>query len=182
MGWKIVLLASLTAFLTHAQELDKGERSGLVQTTATLYPAKMLNHDALNNYVGGNLTVRLDDHYAFRGDIYVFTSTQKGNEVINDHTLVQAGFMRFFPMKRWDPFVGLGAGLSGIQTGGNDQRRYQPTITLNAGLQFHVYDFFYFFAEVAYQHMQDPWRTQPLDQFLTSGGLGLQLPAKKLRK
>jgi hypothetical protein len=181
MGWKVALLASILGCFVHAQELSYGERNGLVQTVAALYPAKMLNHDALNNYVGGNLSVRFDEKYAFRGDIYVFTSTQSGTSVITDHTLIQSSFLRFFPVKKWDPFVGVGLGLSGIQTVSNSLRRYQPTVSLNAGLQFHVFDYFYFFVESSYQHMQDPFRTQPLDQLFASGGLGLQLPVKKLR-
>ena len=180
MGWKVALLSSFLVCFANAQVLSNGERSGLVQTTASLYPAKMLNHDALNNYVGGNLAVRFDEKYAFRGDIYVFTSTQRGTAVINDHTMIQASFLRFFPIKRWDPYVGVGLGLSGIQTVSNFQRRYQPTVSLNAGVQFHVFDYFYFFIESSYQHMQDPWRTQPLDQLFASAGLGLQLPVKKL--
>jgi hypothetical protein len=180
MGWKIGLIAVFFAGNAMAQEVSEGERAGLVQATASFYPTFMLNRGVTNNYIGGYLNIRFDDKYSFRGDIYRYLSNQTDESYINDHTFVQCGFLRHFPIKRFDPFIGATIGLSGVETNDNTQMRYQPTVDVMAGMQFMVFHYFYFYVEAHYVHMQDPWRTTQLDQLMATGGLGFQLPVKRV--
>lgn len=164
----------------NAQNIYEGERAGLLQVTASIYPAIQLNTAGTNYYVGGHLNYHFDDKYSFRGDIYRFSGAKNKPGYINDHTQIQAGFMRYFPVKRLDPFVGLQMGLSAIQLNERPGNMiYNASFSVLAGVKYHVYKYFYFFAEMQYTHQQDPWHTRPLDQLLVSGGLGIQLPCKK---
>lgn len=166
----------------HAQILADGERSGLLQATASIYPSQQLNTTGLNLYLGGYLNYHFDDKYSFRGDIYQFIGAQSKPGYINDHLQVQAGFMRYFPFGRLDPFVGLQVGLSAVQTTERSERIYNSAFAAKAGLNYHVYKFFYFFLEFQYIHQTDPWHARPLDQLMGTGGLGFQLPAKDIRQ
>jgi hypothetical protein len=96
--------------------------------------------------------------------------------------MLLAGFNRFFPVKRFDPYVGLQAGLSIIQADGRKSDVYNSVFGLRSGLNFHVYKFFYFFIDLQYVHQVDPWYKRPLDQFIGTGGLGFQLPTKNIRQ
>ncbi|MNU73721.1 hypothetical protein D3C71_632070 [compost metagenome] len=179
-----LLFLFFTALTTYskAQIIADGERAGLLQTTASIYPSQQLNTKGLNLYVGGYMNYHFDDKYSFRGDIYQFIGAQTKPGYINDHLQVQAGFMRYFPVKRFDPFVGLQVGFSAIQTNGRSERIYNAAFAIKAGVNYHVYKFFYFFLECQYIHQTDPWHARPLDQFMGTGGLGFQLPVKNIRQ
>lgn len=165
----------------HAQNVYEGQRAGLIQTTGSIYPSVQLNTAGVNYYVGGHMMIHLDDHYSFRGDIYTLAGSKNKPSYINDHTQIQAGFTRNFPFKRLDPFVGLQVGVSMIETNARLGSNYHASFSLLEGVQFHVYKFFYFFAEIQYTHQQDPVYTRPLDQFMGTGGLGIQLPTKRVK-
>ena len=92
--------------------------------------------------------------------------------------LISAFMLRYFPVKRLDPFVGLQVGFSAIQTNERSERIYNSAFAVKSGLNYHVYKFFYFFLECQYIHQSDPWHARPLDQFMGTGGLGFQLPCK----
>lgn len=178
---KIIALFAL-AFAMHglAQDIYDGERAGLLQTTASIYPSVQLNTTGINYYVGGNLNYHFDDKYSFRGDIYTLAGSKEKPSYIQSHTQIQAGFMRYFPVKRFDPFIGIQMGFSTIDLNERpNQLVYNASLSFLAGIDFHVYKYFYFFAEFQYTHQQDPWHTRPLDQFMGTGGLGIQLPCKK---
>ncbi|MDR0801249.1 hypothetical protein [Fluviicola sp.] len=170
------------SFLSTAQIIADGEREGLLQTTASIYPSQQLNTKGLNLYLGGYLNYHFDDKYSFRGDIYQFIGAQIKPGYVNDHLQVQVGFMRYFPVKRLDPFVGFQVGFSAIQTNERSERIYNSAFAVKAGLNYHVYKFFYFFLECQYIHQVDPWHARPLDQFMGTGGLGFQLPVKNIRQ
>lgn len=174
-----VLLSGL-GFGINAQDIYEGERAGLIQGTASIYPARQLNSTGVNYYVGGHLNYHFDDKYSFRGDIFSLAGTKEKPSYIHTHTQVQAGFMRYFPVKRFDPFVGFQMGLSLIDLNERPKEMsYNASLSCVAGVNFHVYKYFYFFLEFQYTHQQDPWHTRPLDQFMGTGGLGLQFPCKK---
>lgn len=178
------LIAGFTvvSFCSTAQIIADGERAGLLQATASIYPSQQLNTKGLNLYLGGYLNYHFDDKYSFRGDIYQFIGAQSKPGYVNDHLQIQAGFMRYFPVKRLDPFVGVQVGFSAIQTNERSERIYNAAFALKAGLNYHVYKFFYFFLECQYIHQTDPWHARPLDQFMGTGGLGFQLPVKNIRQ
>lgn len=178
----LFLVFATTGTYSTAQIIADGERAGLLQATASIYPSQQLNTKGLNLYVGGYLNYHFDDKYSFRGDIYQFIGAQTKPGYVNDHLQVQAGFMRYFPMKRLDPFVGLQVGFSAIQTNERSERIYNSAFAVKAGLNYHVYKFFYFFLECQYVHQTDPWHARPLDQFMGTGGLGFQLPVKNIRQ
>lgn len=181
MGTRLIFAGAMLVLGTalRAQQLELGQRKGLLQATASFYPSWMLNHNVKNNYIAGHVTYYFDDHYSFRGEALVYIDAQGENKVINDHVQIQTGFGRHFPVKRWDPFVYAQIGLSAIQLQGYTQRYYQPTVGLTFGTHYNVSRFFYFFAECSYTHMQNPVRVGPLDQLLVSGGLGFQFPTRK---
>jgi hypothetical protein len=181
MGTRLILLIALTAMVlpAAAQNLAEGERKGLIQATASLYPAWMLNHDVQNNYVAGHFAYYVDDHYSFRGEILSYIDAQSEEKVLNDHVQVQAGFGRHFPIKRWDPFVYVQMGLGAVQLDGFDRRYYQPSAGITAGVHYNVSRFFYFFAEAEYHHLQNPEYVGNLDQVFVSGGLGFQFPTDR---
>lgn len=178
----LILVFTAVSFLSAAQLIADGERAGLLQATASIYPSRQLNTKGLNLYLGGYMNYHLDDKYSFRGDIYQFIGAQTKPGYVNDHLQVQAGFMRYFPVKRLDPFVGLQVGFSAIQTNERSERIYNSVFAVKAGLNYHVYKFFYFFLECQYMHQTDPWHARPLDQFMGTGGLGFQLPIKNIRQ
>ncbi|HRP53434.1 MAG TPA: hypothetical protein PLI97_07990 [Fluviicola sp.] len=181
---KWFLLATLICWNNYfyAQILEDGERKGLVQATASIYPSQQLNRSALNIYIGGNLNVFLDHKYSVRGDVYSFISTQGKKSYISDNFQLQVGFMRFFPVKRLDPYVGLQVGLSVIQTTTRPESVYNALFALKAGLNYHVYHYFYFFVDMQYTHQADPWASGPFDQFMGTGGLGFQIPCKNVKQ
>lgn len=178
---KIIAIVVITfVFSSKAQNIYDGERAGLLQTTASIYPSVQLNTAGVNYYVGGHMNFHFDDKYSFRGDIYALAGSKEKPSYIHTHTQVQAGFMRYFPVKRFDPFVGLQMGLSALDMNERPKEMvYNASVSILAGVNFHVYKYFYFFAEFQYTHQQDPWHTRPLDQFMGTGGLGIQFPCKK---
>lgn len=181
MGTRLILLPvmmTIVSFLS-AQDPGKGERAGLLQATVSLYPSRMLNRDVRNNYVAGRFVYYADDHYSFRGEALVYVDAQTENRILDDHVQLQAGFGRHFPVKRWDPYIYGQMGLAGIRMENASKRYYQPVAGLTAGANYHVSRFFYFFAECSYMHLQSPETTGRLDQLLVSGGLGLQVPARR---
>jgi hypothetical protein len=181
MGARLITLLVLICIAgpLGSQVVENGERRGLIQATASFYPAWMLHSPAKNNYLAGHLAYYFDDHYSFRGEVLVYIDAQTSTKVLNDHVQIQAGFGRHFPVKRWDPFVYAQMGLASVQLQWNPKRYYQPVAGVTIGTHYHVSRFFYFFAEASYTHMANPERVGNLDQVLVSGGLGFQFPTRK---
>lgn len=177
----VVLLAM--SVTVKAQLLEKGEREGLLQATASIYPSQQLNTKGLNIYLGGYANYHFDDKYSFRGDVFQYIGAQKKPGYLKANTQILAGFMRYFPVKRWDPFVGAQVGVSWIKL---NERPAETTLnavfTLKAGVNYHVWHYFYFFAEIQYSHQPDPLHARPLDQFTGTGGLGFQIPCKNINQ
>lgn len=176
------MIIALFLFLTSsslAQDVASGERNGLIQTTATLYPSWMLNHAVRNNYVGGHLVYYFEDRFSFRGDLLAYIDAQTEAKYLQKHIESTAGFGYHFGKKRWDPYVYAQIGLAAVQLQGSDKTDMQPVTGLSFGVNYHVAPYFYFYAETVYRHMRDPLRPSNLDQFLLTGGLGLQLPTKR---
>lgn len=175
-----ISLMMLTVSLVNAQIIENGERKGLLQATASIYPSQQLNTKGLNIYLGGYANYHFDDKYSFRGDVFQYISSQKKPGYIMGNTQVLAGFMRYFPVKRWDPFVGVQAGVSFIKLA---ERPAEITLNsvfaLKTGVNYHVWHYFYFFLEFQYSHQPDPFHARPFDQFTGTGGLGFQIPCKK---
>lgn len=174
-----LLVCLMVVLHTSAQQLELGERQGLLQATGSLYPSVMLNHAVRNNYAGGHFAYYVDDHYSFRGEFLGYVDAQTDEKYIKKHLQVQAGFGRHFPVKRWDPFVYGQMGLAAIQLQGSTESYLRPNVGLVAGAHYNVSHFFYFYAECAFTHMKDPERMNNLDQLLVTAGLGFQLPTKK---
>lgn len=151
----------------------------MLQGTASLYPAWMLNRNVQNNYVAGHLNYFVHDKYSFRGEIMSYIDAQGDAKYLSSHTQLQAGFGRHFPIKRWNPYVYYMMGLARVRLHSQTGTDLQPTIGLIGGTQFHASRFFYFFAEANYQHMQDPSKAGNLDQLYVTAGLGFQLSTKR---
>lgn len=181
MGTRLIgLLVCMTLVVrASAQQVELGERQGLLQATGSLYPGWMLNHNVRNNYAGGHFAYYFDDHYSFRGEFLGYVDAQTDEKYIKKHLQVQAGFGRHFPVKRWDPFVYAQMGLAGIELQGSTEAFLRPNVGLVAGMNYNVSRFFYFYAECTFIHMKDPERINNLDQLLVTAGLGFQLPTKK---
>ena len=182
--------------LAFCQDVALGERAGLLEVSGSIYPTVSLNQHALSNFVGGHLAFQFDEKYSFRGDILTFTSLQSGSPLFNDYFLVEAGFLRNFTSKRFDYFVGIELGLSHIQIqhpveefgitslsyGTLNRSYYQPVFDLTTGFKFHVSNYFYFYAEAKLLNNRHPEKVQMQSNLAFTGGLGLQLPCKKLQK
>ncbi|HRO76441.1 MAG TPA: hypothetical protein PLP27_09865 [Crocinitomicaceae bacterium] len=188
MGFKKEIIVFIVALFigvntAKAQVVENGERQGLLQATASIYPVQQLNVSGLNIYLGGYGNYYFDDKYSFRGDIFQYIGAQKKPGYLKNNTVIQAGFMRYFPMKRFDPYIGVQVGASIIETNERvGERVINSLFALKAGLNFHVYKYFYFFAELQYTHQPDPWHSRPYDTFTGTGGLGFQLPCYSLAK
>ena len=178
---KITLILFLLFFSagSFGQDLINGERKGLVQVTASIYPSKMLNHAISNSYVAGHANYYFTDGYSFRGEIMHYIDAQGENRYIDKHTQLQAAFGRHFPMKRFDPYVYASVGLAGISLTEQPHKYFQPVAGIITGGNFQFSRYFYLFLEIEYQHMQDPLHRSPLDQLFFSGGLGIQFPTRK---
>lgn len=179
MGARLSLIFLLFSSVARSQQLQEGQRKGLLQTTASLYPAFMLNRAIQNNYVGGHLTYYFEDKYSYRGDIWAYIDAQTETKYISNHTQLNAGFGRHFPIKRFDPFIYINMGLASIRLQSQKENTLQPTLGTTIGLHYNVSRFFYFFGECVYTHMKDVSRVGNLDQLYVSGGLGFQIPTRK---
>lgn len=175
----IVLLSISTGFF--GQQLALGQRKGLLQTTASIYPSVQFNKHISNIYLGGHFTYFFQDNYSFRGDIYGFTSSRvKAEAEIKTNTIVQAGFARHFVQKSFDAYVGIQTGISAIKGNTGSELAFQPIVSPLLGIEYHVFPYFYFYAEAIYNYQLQARSNGHLDQLLFTGGLGLQLPTKKL--
>lgn len=181
MVTRLILIALCCTGTLCAQERFYREPGleGMLQGTASLYPAWMLNRDVQNNYVAGHLNYFFHAKYSFRGEFMTYIDAQGDTKYISSHTQLQAAFGRHFPIKRWSPYVYYSMGLAAVRLHSQTATDWQPAIGLIAGTQFHASRIFYFFAECNYQHMQDPSRTGNLDQLYVSAGLGFQLRVKR---
>jgi len=191
MGWKIIVAVLALSNSAFAQNVENGERRGLLEVSGSIYPTFSLNNGSILNVVGGHFAYQFDEHYSFRGDAFVSTSTQKGTPLYNDFTLIQGGFVRNFTWNRFDLFSGLGLGLAAVQTvrhyDGNvpqnveiSPRYYQANLDVMIGFKFHVSNYFYFYGEAHNWLMHHPEEDGTLGNIAVTGGLGLQLPSKKV--
>lgn len=180
--------ACLIVFSGFAQEVEHGERQGLLEVSGSIYPTFSMNRKSAMNFVGGHFAYQVDHKYSFRGDALVMTSTQSGTPVYNDYFLIEAGFLRNFTVKRFDYFVGLEFGLSAMQmyeypennilVATQEPRYYQPVWDLTTGFKFHASQYFYFYAEAKLLNNRNPEANNLQTNLSVTGGLGLQLPTK----
>lgn len=173
-----------------AQDVANGERAGLLEVSGSIYPTVSLNQKNVMNFVGGHTAFQFDEHYSFRGDLLTFTSTQSGSPLFNDYFLIEAGFLRNFTSKRFDYFVGIELGLSRVQLYRDPEnmiqnappvpKYYQSVLDLTTGFKFHVSNYFYFYAETKLLNNHHPEKAVLQSNLMFTGGLGLQLPTKKI--
>lgn len=194
---KVLSIAAYFIALTgFGQEVETGERQGLLEVSASIYPTFSMNRKCTMNFVGGHLAYQLDDKYSFRGDALIMTSTQSGTPIYNDYFLIEAGFLRNFTKKRFDYFAGIELGLTRIQIERPVEETseqqflpysfyyisyYQPVFDLTTGFKFHVSNYFYFYAEAKLLNNRNPEANNSQSNLSVTGGLGLQLPTKKLK-
>lgn len=198
MGKKIIaLIHCAVCFMvicifsfTQAQNIEEGERKGMIKSTGSLYKANMLQDNIQHYYVGGNSEYFFHDKYSFRGDVYVLIGeNNEGNYSMKRTAQLSAGFNRNFTVNKWSPFIGVYTGMtrlhsySLLETFAPDLSH--PTIQnithvgLNAGVQYYFYKYFHFFGEARYTHQLNPYEVGLLDEISYSAGLGFQIPLKK---
>lgn len=189
-GILTTLLCITTEVVSQTSYVEDGSRRGLIEVSASIYPTFSMNKKSSMNFVGGHLAYQLDDKYSLRGDVLVMTSTQSGTPVYNDYFLIETGVLRNFTVKRFDYFVGLEFGLAALQNYQDEinllenlnHRYYQPVWDLTTGFKFHVSNYFYFYAEAKLLNNRNPEANGLQTNLSVTGGLGLQLPTKKLRE
>lgn len=182
-----MLLIGLSA---QAQDITNGERNGLLEASGSIYPTISLNQKSTMNMVGGHMAYQFTDNYSFRGDLLTLTSTQSNSTIYNDYFLIEAGFLRNFSVKRFDYFVGIELGLVRIQLERDpvnypqymnyNPTYYQSVLDLTTGFKFHVSPYFYFYAETKLLNNHHPEKAALQSNLTFTGGLGLQLPTKKI--
>jgi len=188
---KVLLLAAcvFTGNLW-SQNVETGERQGLLEVSGSIYPTFSMNRKSNMNFVGGHLAYQLDDKYSFRGDALIMTSTQSGAQIYNDYFLIESGFTRNVTFKRFDIFGGIEFGLAGMQLYRDPNsvtlnaqplhRYYQPVWDGILGFKFHVSQYFYFYGEMKALNNRNPEANSLQTNLAVTGGLGIQLPTKKL--
>lgn len=185
----LLLAACFCVSNVWSQDVEAGERQGLLEVSASIYPTFSMNYKSNMNFVGGHMAYQLDDKYSFRGDILAMTSTQSGKAIYNDYFLIETGVVRNISVKRFDFFLGLEFGMAGIQLYRDNNslilnapplyRYYQPVWDAMLGFKFHVSPYFYFYGETKFLNNRNPEANSLQSNLAVTGGLGLQLPTKK---
>lgn len=191
MGKKLTVLIILSLIeYSKAQNIEQGQRSGLVKGTASFYKGITTNEtNGSYVYLGGNLEYFMTDLYSIRGNGYYLIQQGKGSFESNQGSfLLNIGFNRYFPKGRWSPFIGTFTGITYYRETSdqlvNMMMLYPtsaiiPNFGLIGGVQFYVFDYFHFFAEAGYLYQLNPFHNRTNDQILISAGLGFNLPTKK---
>lgn len=171
---------------------------GLLKGTATISPAFMLNQPIENIYINGELEYFTERRISFRGDAYLFLSSQQKPALLHQNSFIVAGGLYHFPKNRFDYFIGFQPGVSLVQpnviyvhAGPGTlinwvdlpaPTKVCPTISAITGITYYVGDYFNFFLNVRYtkaRYFGYNSGVLNLDQLIISGGLGFNIRTKK---
>ena len=164
---------------------------GLLSASMTFSPGTMLNRNSNNFYLSGFAEYQMDNKVSLRGDTYVFLNSP------DEVPFVQQGFRTYFGafyhlnqalIHNWDVKFGFQPGITVFQPeiwvenapGITPESRFyvSPSFSLSAGVDYYVWKYFHFFANVAYVNSNlrgTPTGGYRTDEILFSAGLGFQI-------
>lgn len=190
------VLLCLGASAQKTKERPDVIRLGLMRAQATITPAVMINDGSLNIYVHGDMDYFLSRKVSVRADAYYFIDTQGDGDLRHNHG-VFFGANYHFPIKIFDPYIGLQPGASYVQAAkdlpwGEDGSvtevqstgQFIPNISATAGFNLYLGRFVHFMGNVRYVHGKHAtfWGNRPLDEFRFSFGVGWNVNTIKPKK
>ncbi|MGB0918803.1 MAG: hypothetical protein ACPGU4_14510 [Flavobacteriales bacterium] len=172
-------------------------RKGLVRAQMTISPGWTIADGNTNLYLQGDMEYFLQDKVTLKGDVSYFIGTVGDGYLKHNHSLF-FGAQYHFPVKRFDPYIGLHPGVSLVQARNpiastpeidvaysESVMKASPAISVATGFNFYVWRYIHFMANVKYVHAKHPteWGTNyALDEFRISFGLGWNVNMIKRRK
>ena len=168
-------------------------RKGLLRAQGTISPAWTLADGNTNIYLQGDMEYFASRRVSIKGDMAYFLDTQGDGYLKMNHSLF-FGAQYHFPIKRFDPYIGLHPGASLIQvrnpnvgTSENpvasvSKMKVAPAISETAGFNFYVWKYIHFLGKVTYvnaRHSTEWGTTYALDEFRIAFGLGWNVNVMK---
>ncbi len=179
----LILCSILLASTTFAQEEKSYIQPGLISTSLTLSPAKMLNRKDMNYYVSGYLEGRLDRHLSLRGEAHYMLGNAN-TKFLKNNARVLFGLEYGLPVRNADFHLGFMPGVSVLQSNFARNARWEvvPLISVSGGVKFYVWKFFNFFMHVNYIHTELnnlESISGKADELVFTGGLGYNIQLLK---
>lgn len=167
-------------------------RKGLIKAQMTIAPGWTIGQKHTNIFLQGDLEYYITRKVSIKGDVHYFLATQNGSNMLHNHSLF-FGANYHFPIKRFDPYLGLHPGASVIQIRNPIEQdpefelaysestlKVAPAVSAVAGFNYYVWKFLHFTGKVTYVHANHPteWGTNyALNEFRLSFGLGWNVNA-----
>jgi hypothetical protein len=194
----------LVSTLAFGQKQNKQEpngadiiRRGLLRAQMTISPGWTIADGNTNLYLQGDMEFYLQDRVSLKGDVSYFIDTQGKGNLKHNHSLF-FGTQYHFPIKRFDPYIGLHPGISLIQMKNDNlgtpevpveysvsNFKASPVISVATGFNFYIWKYLHFMANLKYIHAKHPteWGTNyGLDEFRISFGLGWNVNTIRRKK
>lgn len=174
----LTLLVFWISNVSFSQDVKLGERRGLIQTTSTIYPVVELNGKGSYLYASGYANYFFEKKYSARGELFQYLAPIQKSAYIKGNTQILIGIFRYFPIKRFDAYVGLQTRLSIIKINGYGRESYNGILAVKAGFNYHVWQYIYLYLDFQYMRQADPWKKGSIDLLAGSFGLGIQMPGR----
>ncbi len=158
-------------------------RKGLIKANSTFGFGKLIQDEIFNTHLVSELEYFLEDPISLKGENILFL-----NHINNSDLLRFSGITSFGPMfhktnGNWDFHLGMMAGVALTKPRGEDfNLKVNPTVSLQTGVTYYVWDYFNFFTQLRY--VQNAYRgyingSLPLNEVIIITGLGFQLHTLK---
>ncbi len=155
---------------------------GLLRTSLTIAPGRLLDHGQSYIYLHGFLELFPEAHVSLRGDIYQMVTPQTAGVGLKQNTHLLYGAAIHHNKGISDLYAGLEPGISFTQTQ-TLPINFLPTWSVFTGYHLSVWKYFNLFAEarlLSTRYSRAPEGNIRLNELLFSAGLGFQVPLKKL--
>lgn len=160
-------------------------KPGLLASSLTFSPSKMLNHSQSNFYMNGFAEYFVDSKFSFRSDSYLFLNSQSENPLLKDGIRSYFGMAYHLTKGNWDNSFGFQPGVTLFNTKETvSKAQIQPSAALRIGTSYYVWKYFHFFANLTYTKsklMVFQRGNLPTDELIFSAGLGFQIQTRKLK-
>ncbi len=187
MGKKLMIIMSLITFGSQAQQ-EVYIRGGLLSSSLTFSPSKMLNRNESNYYLTGFLQGRLDKHLSFRGETHFRVGGSAENPYFKLCGRTFFGLQYGVNKGNLDTYVGFMPGFTVAQINrtsadsGEPPVKLVPSFSANIGTTYYIWKFFNVFANVTYIHstargLENGYGRS--DELMFSAGLGFNINAVK---
>lgn len=193
---KPISIIALVAFAVqlHAQKIWD-ERRGTIRAQGNLAPGYLFAQKQVTAYYNGDVSLFLDDRFAYTGALWLsFSTTHKNDPGIKvNHAIFSGGEYHFLKPSHWDPYVCLEPGVALVRAAyRNDEGTVikapytvAPLISAGVGCNYYVGWLFHFFVRVqgvAGQVFSNMPTSQRLDEMKFMFGLGYNFRMWKPKK